>query len=203
LRLRTVTTSCNRCQSGSPIGRNPIGLVEALMLGDDRRLDELLTAGASALQAVPNRGSLLMFARTVHAIDRLIEAGVPPNIEDKWEITPVRAVSRLGVKSRPSRRTTLGWETQQPSRGSPNPIPIRCAPTASCWRPRRRAISKSCVGFCASARMLTRGLPIQRITQRCTKLLGWQSSNGAVARHRGRRRYGARRQAQQYGARLG
>src|SRR5215471_8589884 len=78
-----------------------VGLVEALMLADDRRVDELLTDRTSVLQAVPNAGSLLMFARTVHAIDRLIEAGVAPNLQDKWGSTPIRALSRLGEKSRP------------------------------------------------------------------------------------------------------
>jgi ankyrin repeat protein len=78
-----------------------VGLVEALMLGDDRRLDELLTDRTLLLQAVPNAGSLLMFARTVHAIDCLIEAGVAPNLADKWGSTPIRALSQLGEKSRP------------------------------------------------------------------------------------------------------
>jgi len=77
-----------------------IGLAEALMLGDDRRLDALLEDKTALASEVPNAGSLLMFARTEHAIDRLIEAGVAANLEDKWGSTPIRALSQLGDKGR-------------------------------------------------------------------------------------------------------
>ena len=78
-----------------------IGLSEALMLGDDQRLEQLLADVQPALAAAPNSGSLLGFARTVPAIDRLIELGVPVNLKDRWGITPVQSLSRLGVKGRP------------------------------------------------------------------------------------------------------
>ncbi|HWA56920.1 MAG TPA: ankyrin repeat domain-containing protein [Gemmatimonadales bacterium] len=78
-----------------------IGLVEALMLGDDRTVLRLLKAGHRALPAeVPNGGSLLMFARTPKAIDRLLELGVPLDRRDQWGATPVEALSRLGKDGR-------------------------------------------------------------------------------------------------------
>ena len=78
-----------------------IGLPEALMLGDDQRLEQLLADGNAALATVPNGGSLLGFARTIHAIDRLIELEVPVNLKDRWGVAPVEALSRLGAKGRP------------------------------------------------------------------------------------------------------
>ena len=55
-----------------------VGIVEALMLADDVRLAAMLAAGADALPArVPNAGSLLMFARTPFAVERLLALGVP------------------------------------------------------------------------------------------------------------------------------
>lgn len=78
-----------------------IGLPEALMLGDDQRLEQLLADGTSAPAAVPNSGSLLGFARTIHAIDRLVELGVPVNLKDRWGTAPVQSLSRLGAKGRP------------------------------------------------------------------------------------------------------
>ncbi|HSB54076.1 MAG TPA: ankyrin repeat domain-containing protein [Gemmatimonadales bacterium] len=79
-----------------------IGLVEALMQGDDRTVMRVLKRGRSALPAVtPNDGSLLMFARTTRAIDRLLELGVPADQRDAWGTTPVEAFSRLGREGRP------------------------------------------------------------------------------------------------------
>jgi len=78
-----------------------IGLPEALLLGDDQRLEQLLADGSLAPASVPNGGSLLGFARTVHAIDRLIALGVPVNLKDRWGVSPVQALSRLGAKGKP------------------------------------------------------------------------------------------------------
>lgn len=78
-----------------------IGLVEALMKGDDRTVMRLLKPGASALPVAPNQGSLLMFARTTKAIDRLIEVGVSTDQADRWGSTPIEALSRLGRAGRP------------------------------------------------------------------------------------------------------
>jgi ankyrin repeat protein len=76
-----------------------IGLAEALMLGDDEQVEELLRPGASALPTdVPNGGSLLAFARTPFAIDRLIELGVSLDARDRWGSTPIESLSRLGPR---------------------------------------------------------------------------------------------------------
>ena len=78
-----------------------IELPEALMLGDDRQLEKLLVKGRPALSVVPNGGSFLSFARTIQAIDRLIELGISPDVKDRWGVTPVQSLSRLGAKGRP------------------------------------------------------------------------------------------------------
>jgi ankyrin repeat protein len=71
-----------------------IGLVEALLLKDDRLVDALLADGLPELG--PNRGSILAFARTPYAIDRLLELGAPAEQADRWGATPIEAMSRAG-----------------------------------------------------------------------------------------------------------
>lgn len=73
-----------------------IGVVEALMAGDDVAVSRMLQRGKSALPPDPNGGSILAFARTPHAIDRLLELGAAIDIKDRWETTPMEAFSRLG-----------------------------------------------------------------------------------------------------------
>lgn len=74
-----------------------VGLIEALMMADDARVDELLdTNGIPAI--VPNGGSILAFARTTHAIDRLIALGASTEAKDRWGSTPLDAMSRLGSR---------------------------------------------------------------------------------------------------------
>jgi hypothetical protein len=76
-----------------------IGLLEALLLEDDARVDELLRA--EGLPAIaPNAGSILAFARTRLAIDRLLELGAATDTIDRWGSRPVDALSRLGPKGR-------------------------------------------------------------------------------------------------------
>lgn len=78
-----------------------IGLVEALMLGDDALTYEWLAAGAAALpRTVPNAASLVAFARTTSAIDRLLELGVRADVADCWGTTPIQSFSRLGDRGR-------------------------------------------------------------------------------------------------------
>lgn len=72
-----------------------IGLVEALMMKDDAAVDVLLADGLPPL--APNRGSILAFARTPHAIDRLLEMGASIDMKDRWGATPVEAMSRAGA----------------------------------------------------------------------------------------------------------
>jgi ankyrin repeat protein len=76
-----------------------VGLPEALMLADDRRLEELLRPGTLP-DVAPNGGSILAFARTPAAIDRLIAAGAPIDLKDRWGSTPIDAISRLGPRAR-------------------------------------------------------------------------------------------------------
>jgi ankyrin repeat protein len=79
-----------------------VGLVEAMLFEDDALVDDMLRAGASALpEAEPNSGSLLAFARTPFAIDRLLDLGVSPDRKDRWGATPIEAMSRLGTSGRP------------------------------------------------------------------------------------------------------
>jgi hypothetical protein len=77
-----------------------IGLLEALMLADDDRVDELLRREGLP-DVAPNRGSILAFARTPHAIDRLIALGAPADVKDRWGSAPIDAMSRLGPRGRP------------------------------------------------------------------------------------------------------
>ena len=74
-----------------------IGLIEALMMGDDARVEQ-----ERALPAViPNGGSILAFARTPRAIDRLIELGASTEAKDRWGSTPMDALSALGARGTP------------------------------------------------------------------------------------------------------
>ena len=75
-----------------------IGVVEALMAGDDVAVRRMLQRGKAALPPGPNGGSILAFARTPYAIDRLLELGAPIDIKDRWETTPMQAMSRLGPR---------------------------------------------------------------------------------------------------------
>jgi ankyrin repeat protein len=73
-----------------------VGLIEALMMGDDARVDALLDESGLP-DLVPNGGSLLAFARTTHAIDRLIALGANTEAKDRWGTTPIESLSRLGA----------------------------------------------------------------------------------------------------------
>lgn len=78
-----------------------IGLFEALLLGDDARLERILRPGAVSLPK-DRRGmdSLLHLARTPYAIDRLLELGESRHARDYWNETPVGAMCKLGTKAR-------------------------------------------------------------------------------------------------------
>jgi ankyrin repeat protein len=74
-----------------------VGLAEALAMGDDARALRMLRRGRAALpEHTPSGGSLLMFARTPAAIDRLLELGVSTEARDRWGATPMDGLSRLG-----------------------------------------------------------------------------------------------------------
>ena len=74
-----------------------IGLVEALMMADDARIDEMLDAQGIP-DIVPNGGSILAFARTTRAIDRLLALGASIDARDRWGSAPIDAMSRLGAR---------------------------------------------------------------------------------------------------------
>jgi ankyrin repeat protein len=65
------------------------------MLADDARVEELLRSGELP-DIVPSGGSILAFARTPFAIDRLIALGAPTTLKDRWGSTPIDSISRLG-----------------------------------------------------------------------------------------------------------
>jgi Ankyrin repeats (many copies) len=72
-----------------------------MLFEDDGLVANLLRAGTVALPAIePNGGSLLAFARTPFAIDRLLELGVSPDRKDRWGASPMEAMSRLGPRGR-------------------------------------------------------------------------------------------------------
>lgn len=74
-----------------------IGLLEALMMGDDARVEQFLRDGG--LPAItPNGGSILAFATTPVAIDRLLALGAPTEVADRWGSTPIDAMSRSGSR---------------------------------------------------------------------------------------------------------
>jgi ankyrin repeat protein len=76
-----------------------IGVPEALLLGNDEMTEALLARGLPA--AAPNGGSLRAFARTPAAIDFLIAVGADTEAKDRWDTTPITAISRLGTRGRP------------------------------------------------------------------------------------------------------
>lgn len=74
-----------------------IGVVEALAMGDDARVLRMLRRGRAALPpTVPSQGSLLMFAKTTAAVDRLLALGVSTTERDRWGADPMEAFSRRG-----------------------------------------------------------------------------------------------------------
>lgn len=76
-----------------------VGLVEALMMEDDARVEELLRPGMLP-DISPNGGSILAFARTPYAIDRLVALGASTDTKDRWGSTPIDAMSRRGARGR-------------------------------------------------------------------------------------------------------
>lgn len=78
-----------------------IGLLEALLIGDDEEVESLLKDGPAAIPAGRPSGSLLALARTPFAIDALLDLGVSPDGTDQWGSSAIETLSRLGPKGRP------------------------------------------------------------------------------------------------------
>ncbi len=76
-----------------------IGLLEALLLSDDATVAALLADGLPDIK--PNLGSLLNFARTRFALDRMLELGAPTDVKDRWGSTPIDSFSRMGAAGEP------------------------------------------------------------------------------------------------------
>jgi ankyrin repeat protein len=68
-----------------------VGLPEALLLRDDEAVARLTEAGLPA--EVPNGGSILAFARTPFAIDRLMGLGASADQPDHWGTTPLQSLA--------------------------------------------------------------------------------------------------------------
>ncbi len=77
-----------------------VGLTEALMLGDDRRVEEMLRDGSLPDHA-PGGGPILAFARTPFAMDRLIALGAPTAGAEVGAPSAARALGQLGASGRP------------------------------------------------------------------------------------------------------
>lgn len=79
-----------------------VGLIEAMLFEDDALVERMLRPGKRALPKVePNGGSLLAFARTPFAIDHLLALGVSTERKDRWDTSPIEAMSRLGPRGKP------------------------------------------------------------------------------------------------------
>ena len=76
----------------------PVGVCEALLMGNDARLEACLAQGRDVWARNLPSGSLLGLARTEKAIERLMEAGVSPDDRDRWGADAMEALSRLGEK---------------------------------------------------------------------------------------------------------
>jgi hypothetical protein len=84
-----------------------IGVMEALLFADDALVEELLRPGRTALPPyAPNGGSVLNFARTPFALDRLMELGVPTDVKDRWGSTPVMTNTSARPSAGPRWRPT-------------------------------------------------------------------------------------------------
>jgi ankyrin repeat protein len=79
-----------------------VGLIEALMFGDDKKVRSILRDNAGVLdQPVPNGATPLHFARTRASAKMLLDAGVSPLAKDKYGRTAVEAIAALGVATTP------------------------------------------------------------------------------------------------------
>jgi ankyrin repeat protein len=76
------------------------GLAEALLMADDASVADHLSHG-SLPEPVPSSGSWLNFARTLLAIDRLLECGADLNAKDRWGTPPISALAQRGEAGQP------------------------------------------------------------------------------------------------------
>ncbi len=79
-----------------------VSLPAALLLGDDARMEELLVENPALVQeTMPSLASPIRFARTMHALRRLIELGAPLGQRDRYGASPVESIAAAGPQYRP------------------------------------------------------------------------------------------------------
>src|SRR5687768_8763439 len=75
-----------------------VGLIEALMLSDDRRVAKILRDERDSIhRKMPNDATPLHFARTPKSVRLLLDAGVSPDARDKHGKTAAEAIAFFGV----------------------------------------------------------------------------------------------------------
>lgn len=77
-----------------------IGLFEALLMGNNDRVDTVLAQPDVLTLPCPS-GSVVAFARTPYAVRRLIEQGVSTRDKNRWGSDAMDALSRLGRRGQP------------------------------------------------------------------------------------------------------
>jgi len=98
-----------------------VGLPEALMLGDDTRVEALLKKNPDALaETMPSLASPLRFARTVKSAERLLDLGVSLDRKDRYGKTPLEAIvadpSKAADQAAPLLRFLIERGAEAPSR---------------------------------------------------------------------------------------
>ncbi len=79
-----------------------VGLIEALMLEDDDRLQQLLRDDPDCLRGTtPNAATPLHFARTARAVELLMAAGIAMDAKDKYGKTALEAAASRGPEAVP------------------------------------------------------------------------------------------------------
>jgi len=74
-----------------------VGLIEALMLEDDKAVRRILKSQPNAIsQPAPNRATPLHFARTPAAAQMLLDLGADPNAKDYYGHTAIQSIARRG-----------------------------------------------------------------------------------------------------------
>jgi ankyrin repeat protein len=93
-----------------------VNLPEALLLGDDARVEELLAENpALAREPMPSLASPLRFARTLPALRRLIDLGAPLGQRDRYGASPVESLAAAGSAYRPLVECLLAEKAPAPT----------------------------------------------------------------------------------------
>ena len=90
-----------------------VGLMEALLAADARWRKYCGRAATALPHYAPNGGSILNFARTPFAIDRLIALGAPIDVKDRWGSTPIESISRRAPGSAARATPERAWRVSR------------------------------------------------------------------------------------------